>query len=130
MSGRGRLFGGRAVLVRGSLGFGVVFALQLADVMTFAREPEDQRAESECEPGFAKKWSHKVRHTKRRASKRARGKAGELRKRQTLNVQRPMSNAEEENERPRGHSGLDVGRSVFSFSFLGNELKGHSGGLL
>lgn len=53
MSGRGRLLRGGALFMRGGLCFGVVFAFEFADVMTLAREPEDQRAEGEDEPGFA-----------------------------------------------------------------------------
>src|SRR5437660_1553570 len=50
-------------------------AVQLADMMTLAREEEYQGAGCNHEPGFAKKRSHKVRHTKRRVFACAREKA-------------------------------------------------------
>ena len=69
VSRRRRLIG-RGLLLRGGIGF----AGQFPNVMTFAREPEHQRAKGKCEAGFAKKLSHKVRHSKRRALGRAREK--------------------------------------------------------
>jgi hypothetical protein len=110
VGGRGRL-GGRAVLVRRSVGFGVVFALQFPDVMTFTREPEDQGAESEREPGFAKKWSHKVRHSKRQRLRRARRTKPE-----EENVERPTSKPISNSapaSTPFGNSRLDVRRWAF-----------------
>jgi hypothetical protein len=66
----------RVALVRQG-GF-VHLVRQFADVMTLAGEEEKQRAESEHETGFAKKRSHKVRHSKRRALRGARRKMSPL----------------------------------------------------